>query len=262
MKKSSVISITDWIDVLTLFAWGVLMLKYWLDGTLNLLIHPNYFALVVATAIALFLIGGVKSMMLFIKSRHLDSQGNQNTDFQHTTLLPVGWSTGILLFTAILGLIITPKVFTSYTAINRGITESLTVTRLNPTEFRTNVRSDQKSLLDWIRTLNVYPEPDAYQGQSAKITGFVVYPPELGSEYILLSRFVITCCAADAYPVALPVKINGDSLPGGDRTQYKVDSWFEVSGKMITETLNSKRQLVLLASKLEPIPTPRNPYEY
>jgi len=35
-----------WLDVLAITAWGILMLKYWLTGKLNLLIH--YFWLVIA----------------------------------------------------------------------------------------------------------------------------------------------------------------------------------------------------------------------
>lgn len=31
-----------WLEVLALAAWGVLMLKYWLTGKLNLLIHPDF----------------------------------------------------------------------------------------------------------------------------------------------------------------------------------------------------------------------------
>jgi uncharacterized repeat protein (TIGR03943 family) len=73
---------------------------------------------------------------------------------------------------------------------------------------------------------------------------------------LLLSRFVLTCCAADAYPVGLPVKLKQD------RQAYKPDTWLEVEGRMITETLNGKRQLTVEATSLKPIPEPKNPYDY
>ncbi|MEB3174987.1 MAG: TIGR03943 family protein, partial [Cyanobacteriota bacterium] len=147
------------------------------------------------------------------------------------------------------------------------ISNTLPATQLQTVSFASQVKPEDRSLVDWIRTLNAYPEPDAYQGQSAKVTGFVVYPPELGDNYLLLSRFILTCCAVDVYPVALPVKL------AGPRGQYPQDSWLEVQGRMITETLpinsqtqqtqnREKRQLVLEAQTIKPIPTPADPYSY
>jgi uncharacterized repeat protein (TIGR03943 family) len=67
---------------------------------------------------------------------------------------------------------------------------------------------------------------------------------------------VLTCCAADAYPVGLPVE-----LPSGtDRP--KPDTWLEVTGSMTTQTLDNKRQLVIGEATLTEIPQPRTPYEY
>ncbi|MDP8965447.1 MAG: TIGR03943 family protein, partial [Cyanobacteriota bacterium] len=37
------------LDIFALAAWGILLLKYWLNNELNLLIHPNYFWMVVVT---------------------------------------------------------------------------------------------------------------------------------------------------------------------------------------------------------------------
>ena len=72
----------------------------------------------------------------------------------------------------------------------------------------------------------------------------------------MLARFVITCCAADAYPVGLPVKILTS------RQEYKPDSWLEVKGTIGATTLLGKRQLIINACSLKKIPQPNNPYEY
>jgi uncharacterized membrane protein YcgQ (UPF0703/DUF1980 family) len=69
----------------------------------------------------------------------------------------------------------------------------------------------------------------------------------------------------DAYPVAIPVKL------GESRSHYSPDTWIRVQGQMISETLTVKagqtadteeRKLVIDATAIETIPTPRNPYEY
>jgi uncharacterized repeat protein (TIGR03943 family) len=102
----------------------------------------------------------------------------------------------------------------------------------------------------------VAPRVRDFSWQKVKVQGFVIHPPELPPEYLLLSRFVITCCAADAYPVGLPVKLTQN------RQAYPQDAWLEVEGEMITQDLQNKRQLTIQATNLRPIQEPKNPYEY
>jgi uncharacterized repeat protein (TIGR03943 family) len=239
----------QWIDVATVVAWGILLLKYWQNGTLNILVHPSYFGLVAVTGLVLLIIGLTKGYQLF---RH-PLAASLNTG--HASLLPQNWTRGLLLATAIAGLLITPKVFTSYTAVQRGVQESTVTTRINAQSFRSQVKPEQRSLVDWVRTLATYPEPDTYTGQKVKIDGFVVEAPQLGNNYILLSRFVLTCCAADVYPVALPIQ-----LPTADK--YPKDSWLEIAGTMQTQEIGGKRQLIVKATGVKPIPTPEKPYDY
>jgi len=240
-----------WMDVLAIAAWGILMLRYWLTGKLDLLIHPSYFWLVITGGWGLLIVSGLKALELLRQRRRtrISSTG-------HITLFPPGFSSTVLLTTAIIGMLFTPRVFASQTALQRGVTELLGATRSQPQAFRSSVSPQERSLLDWVRTLNVYPEPDAYTGQKVKVQGFVIHPPELPPEYMLLSRFVITCCAADAYPVGLPVKLTQN------RQAYSPDTWLEVEGKMTTENLGGKRQLTIQASSLKQIPEPKNPYDY
>lgn len=255
MARRSIRSLLPWLDVLAIAAWGILLLKYWLTEKLYLLIHPNYIWLTVAAGISLLLISCLRAAMLL--SRPGRGRAGEPASFQHITLFPPGWGSGLLLATAIVGLLITPRAFASQTAMQRGLGDSLTMTRVRPQAFRASNRSEDKTIIDWIRTLNVYPEPDAYTGQKVKVQGFVAYSPELPQEYFLISRFVITCCAADAYPVGLPVKLSQQT-----RDAYKPDSWLEVEGRMITETVNGKRKLTIAASSLKPVPEPKNPYNY
>jgi uncharacterized repeat protein (TIGR03943 family) len=253
------------LDVFALLGWGILLLKYWFTGQLRLLIHPNYFLLVFITGLIILVLSVLRLWQFWRELRHPFSSSLANPE--HINLLPQGWSSSLLLITAILGILIKPGVLTSQVALQRGVSDSLPLTREEPQAFRTPTKPEERTLIEWVRTLNTYPEPDAYQGQQAKITGFVVHLPPLGEDYIYLSRFILTCCAVDAYPVGMPVK-----LPQ-PRSNYPPDSWLEVEGEMITEMLpnladnkaetqTNKRQLVLKARALKPIPTPKNPYEY
>ncbi len=238
----------DWIDTLALGAWGFLMMRYWLSGQLGLLIHPNYFALTIAAGILLLLLASLNIQKLL--------RGDAQISVRHFTLFPPGWMGMVLLVAALLGIGVTPQPFASETALQRGLQDAALLTRAQPQTFRPNTDPASRSLVDWVRTLDVYPEPDAYTDQPVLVQGFSVHIPNLPDPYLMLTRFVITCCAADAYPIGLPVK-----LPQTRQT-YPPDQWFEVSGHMITETLNDRRQLVIAAETLTPIPQPRNPYAY
>ncbi|HEY9848386.1 MAG TPA: TIGR03943 family protein [Leptolyngbyaceae cyanobacterium] len=300
-------TLLPWLDVITIIAWGILLLKYWVTGKLYLLIHPDYFWLVIVAGFVLLSIGSLKALSLVYTQQTLDripknvgkgliayllwlvitvgglllqiagfkkgfSLMSRLLNFQdelisektypsysqnqHITVFPLGWSSTLLLITAILGFLITPRVFNSQTALERGVTDTLLMTRSQPQEFRSAKKPEERSLIDWVRTLNTYPEPDAYAGQKVKVKGFVVHPKELPDNYLLLSRFVLTCCAADAYPIGLPVKLNTS------RSAYQPDKWLEIEGMMIAETFGDKRQLTIQANSLTPIPEPKNPYDY
>lgn len=235
------------LDVLVLLAWSLVLFRYWITGKLFLLLHPDYMWLANGAAVVLLVMAAFKLFQKQTIAR--DTAG-------HTTLLPPQVSSFILLAVAVVALIYTPQAFASDTAIQRGISDSLTLTRSQPQRFVRQTASEDRTVIDWVRTLNVYPEPDAYTGQSVKVSGFVIHPDNWPEGYLMLSRFVLTCCAADAYPVGLPVQL------AVSRQAYAPDTWLEVEGKMITATIGGQRQLTIEPTKLETIPEPRNPYEY
>jgi uncharacterized repeat protein (TIGR03943 family) len=251
-KPKIPIFLFPWLDALAITAWGVLMLRYWLTNKLNLLIHPNYFGLVIVCGVSFMIIGLFKMQELWQRRRR-DVMPNT----QHMSLFPPGWGSTLLLIAAILGFMFTPQVFASDKALQRGVTADLLgTTRVKPQAFRVTVRPEERSLVDWVRTVNVYPEPDSYTGQKVKVQGFVIHPSDLGKEYLFLARFVLTCCAADAYPVGLPMKLPNNQEP------YSADTWLEVEGKMVTANLSGKRQLTIAATSIKKIPQPQNPYSY
>lgn len=245
------------LDIAAIAAWGCLLLQYWLTGKIKLLLHPNYIWLAYTAGFALLGLAAFKIGQLCRRVMGRSSQRKlQPEPPPHLSLFPPGWSSTLLLAVALFGLQFVPQPFASQVALDRGVSETLTLTRSQPQSFRASTKPEDRSLIDWIRTLNVYPEPDAYTGQKVSIEGFVIHLPEVPDTHLGIARFVITCCAADAYPVGLPVK-----LPDGNRSKYPIDQWFRVEGEMITETLANKRQLVIDAKSLTKISAPANPYD-
>jgi len=260
-----------WLDVLAIFAWGVLLVKFWLAGELQMLIHRNYFGLTTIGGMGLIVVAAFKAYQMSPMNRSRNSpQLNQNPGMQHLTSSRQSrqsWGSTVFLIGALVGFLIEPTVFASDKAIQRQVTDFVplagqsqsgdltAVTKLQPQAFNTNNKPEDRSLIGWVRTLTVYPEPDAYAGQPVKVQGFVIHPAELSEQYLLLSRFIITCCAADVYPVGLPVKLTQN------RTAYPPDTWLEVQGVMITEQFGDRRQLTIQAKTIKEIPKPENPYD-
>lgn len=238
----------EWLHTFALGLWGALFLFYWRSGKLGLLIHPNYFGLSIVAGFVLLAIAFLNLLRMIRRQMGWREP--------HQTLLSPMLMSSVLLVAAILGFLITPKPFVSDTAIQRGLQDSAIVTRVRPQSFRVNRSSESRSLVDWVRTLDVYPEPDAYAGQKVNVDGFVVHDVTSPEGYFTLTRFVITCCAADVYPIGLPVKFTQP------KSEIPADRWFRVEGKMRTETLKGKRQVVIQATAIQPISEPKNPYAY
>ncbi|MDB9313416.1 TIGR03943 family protein [Spirulina sp. CS-785/01] len=242
--------IIPWLDVLALFLWGTLFIRYRFTGELRLLIHPNYFNLVLAAGLVFLAMSGMRLGHLLQNKQIQLPQG------QHITLFPPGFGTGLLTLVAILAFIIPPRVLTSEVALQRGVRESLPVTQVETQTFYTDVKPEERNLVEWVRTLNAYPEPDAYSELPVDVTGFVIHLPNLPEDYLFLARFVITCCAVDASPVGFPV------LLPSTRDQFPQDTWLEVQGEMMTASLDGERRLVIQATDIKKIPTPDDPYAF
>lgn len=236
------------LDVLALLLWGLMLLRYWWTGLLAVLLHQDYHWLAIGAGWLLLLLAVWRGLGLITSRRAIGTP--------HIALLPRKWSLMVLLGIAVFGLIYVPRPFASDTALARGIADPIGLTRSQPQRFARNTPPGERSLIEWIRTLNVYPEPDAYTGDPVEVTGFVIHPPNWDETYLMVARFVLTCCAADAYPVGLPVNLTRD------RTEFTTDSWITVQGEMTTETLDGQRRLVIRPSNVTVVPEPANPYEF
>lgn len=235
-------------DTLALLLWGLMILRYWWTGRLAVLLHPDYHWLAIGAGWVLLFMAVWRGLALF--------QPRQKWDTPHIALLPRQWSLAVLLAVAMFGLIYVPRPFASDAALARGIADPVGLTRSQPQRFVRNTPPEERSIIDWIRILNVYPEPDAYTGKPVNVIGFVIHPPEWSDNYVMVARFVLTCCAADAYPVGIPVKLSEN------RAAFAPDSWISVQGEMMTETLDGQRRLVIQPTEVLSVPEPKNPYEF
>ncbi len=106
----------------------------------------------------------------------------------------------------------------------------------------------QRSLTDWVRLLRSQPDPQLFEGDPARISGFVLPMPDGPPQ---LARLLVRCCLADATPVGLAVRWpEGEPLP-------QADQWLAIEGRMAI----NDGELEVVPERIQPIPRPARPLE-
>ncbi len=106
----------------------------------------------------------------------------------------------------------------------------------------------QRSLTDWVRLLRSQPDPQLFEGDPVRISGFVL---PIEGEPPQLARLLVRCCLADATPVGLSVRWPSE----GPRPQ--TDQWLAIQGRMAV----TEGRLEVVPSSIQPIPRPARPLE-
>ena len=107
------------------------------------------------------------------------------------------------------------------------------------------------------REIDYASESDEYaasagvvDGIEVELTGFVTHPKG-GEGTFSLTRFYVSCCAADAIPYSVPISVPGSA----DRSD---DTWVRVQG-----TLTQAGDFFLVeAERIETVAPPQDPYLY
>jgi uncharacterized repeat protein (TIGR03943 family) len=102
---------------------------------------------------------------------------------------------------------------------------------------------------DWAAVFATATNPDAFDGDSVTLTGFVT--PADAADGFKLTRLVITHCVIDAQPASLPIQSTG-SIPS-------TGGWVTVTG---TVRSTSAGALQVDAQSVQAIDEPKDPYEY
>jgi uncharacterized repeat protein (TIGR03943 family) len=122
-----------------------------------------------------------------------------------------------------------------------------------PRESRIASSSREKNLLDWLMAFDGNADPAAFDGQEAKLTGFVYRDSRHGYDSFMLSRFVVSCCVADATPIGLIVH-------GPEAAELANDQWVEVAGHFEAGEFDGRAMPLLIADTITPTVMPNQPY--
>jgi putative membrane protein len=112
-----------------------------------------------------------------------------------------------------------------------------------------------KNILDWLRAFSRQSDPAAFAGQEVDVIGFVYRDPRNADNQFWVSRFIVSCCVADATAIGLLVETDQASA-------LALDSWVRVTGRLRVGEFAGERLPVIAPDMIEPTEQPEHPYLY
>ena len=233
---------------LVAFAYGAYLVHVFRSGALYFYIHPVYVWPVVATALVL--------IMLAILAGRAETHRHdpELTPSAAGPRHPSPFGLALLALPLVLGFGLTPQPLSALSATQRGVDLSPAAGPEGPPDFVIRGQPETYTIKDWVKVLQVDPEPGRHAGKPVRITGFMHRDDRLPREWFLVARFVVKCCAVDAQPVGLPVRAAAP-LP-------EVGRWVSVEGVWEVAEVGGERRAVIGATGVTPTNRPDQPYLY
>jgi uncharacterized repeat protein (TIGR03943 family) len=175
---------------------------------------------------------------------------DEKDDQEHVHAMPGGLL--ILLIPVLVGILFPARPLDAAAVDSKGISLNAPLVSSNSTGQQFEAAADQRNILDWIRIFNYESDLSSYAGQRANVIGFVYYDESLPEGQFLVSRFVITCCAADGFALGIPVAWDGGA--------FEENTWVQVKGPVQVTEWNGQKTPLILAESVETTRAPEQPY--
>lgn len=102
---------------------------------------------------------------------------------------------------------------------------------------------------------DLYIHVDDFVGQKVRIKGFALRMEGFSKDQLVVSRLIMSCCAADASAAGLMIK-------GPLAESFKDDDWLEVTGTIDVIEYDGDRIPVILLDSADPVEPLANKYVY
>lgn len=254
---------TSWIRVIICFGMAMMLIFLVVTGDLNLLINPRFRLLIIFSILLLIILGFVQC--LHMKKRDLH---------------PVGfWGYCLILLPIMVYIFVPPQALDASMVDKKGVTlvsskqvknnsANESKDRNEPTIEQTAPYQDdykkmkqadeivftEENYADYLSVLELYPTQ--LKGKKIRIKGFVFRDdPDLKKDQFVLSRFTISCCAADASVVGIVTQFSQTPI-------LKKDQWIEVEGTLSTTKRFGFDAPIIQLQNYRITEKPKDPYIY
>ncbi len=237
---------------IALLALSIFLFERWFFGTLGWYIHERFWGLIYFAIAILFIMGLFSIWSGWQQQNHHHTSETHDHDDGHTH---ARFSIGALLIVMLpltLGWVLPNRPLDSAAIGSKGINSGAPpLLAEGVTTFES--APDQRNILDWIRLFSMEDGVAKYRGEEANVTGFIYRDPRLPEGQFMLSRFVITCCAADGFALGMIV-----DWPGAE--EFQENAWVKVKGTVDITSLDGRNEPIIWAVSVEAIEAPEQPY--
>jgi uncharacterized repeat protein (TIGR03943 family) len=166
------------------------------------------------------------------------------------------WGLLVFLLPLVIGLVVPHRPLGSEALANRGLSAIAPLRAGGGDQpLQLALAPAERTILDWVRAFNLAEDPAAEEGLPADVVGFAYHDPRLPAGQVLLGRFALTCCVADAMAIGLIVEGEGvDAMTD--------NSWYRVQGSIYLAGLDGQPIPLIRAEQIEEVPMPEQPYLY
>jgi uncharacterized repeat protein (TIGR03943 family) len=231
------------------------ILSLYVRGVMTLYINPSYVA---PTTLAGAVLLGL-SAVAFVRAptAHCDCEECESGECGCETA-PRIWPYAVLAIPLFIAVVFPPHSLAAFSAQQRGLQIAGVTTVTNSASMRRvslSVDTRTFTMQDWVGALSADPNPRDYTGKSVVVSGMVLHSPgSVPAGYIMVIRYQVTCCIADARAVGLVVK---DTSNGA----LQDNQWVSVSGTMGAAS-DSGQEIAVVRPKIIARIKAQNPYMY
>ena len=239
----------SWWELWPMLGWGAFVAYLYAKGRMTLFLRPLYGHLAVGAAAVLllcFVCGW------FVRRRSLKREAEDAAEHVHNGHACADASNAwravrslAFLVPIVIGLALPERGLNALAALQRGAGDPAMLAELAAQQQLAEAREEQG--YGWTTVLGVAQRLSLPEPQKVGALGFVIRDAKMPADRFLLVRFSITCCAADASPMAVPVRWR-------DAATLENNQWVKVFGE------TDPKAKVLVADKVEPTREPANPY--
>ena len=197
----------------------------------------------------LVVVGAAVFILLALVNLLSNLRGADDDCHQH---YQIGWDIVFIVATPLLLALIVPSRSLGIEAVNGGISLSPVGVASQAAFLRSPL---DRNILDWLREFDRAASPAAFNGTPADVTGFVYREPAFAEDTFMLSRFTMSCCVADAFPIGMPV-----SAP--EAAGFAAGVWLRVRGELKAAAFDGDAMPVLFADSIAEVDVPPQPYLY
>lgn len=280
------------IRAVILAVFAIFFIELHITGDITKYINPKYDGMSKIAAGVFILFFCIQLFRIWEKEEdsHVDcSPGCTHDDGYSGSLSKRLMSYGILIFPLLTGFAFAPTVLDSNIAAkkgtilpqvnrneNNGIEESVSENDLtgiqeeqealpNNNFFSEEKYNQEMKKLEESKVIEMNGEiyssyveamnmnPNDFEGRKIKVGGFVYKEEGLKANQLVLSRFLITHCIADASITGLITEFN-------QANEFEQDTWLEIEGTLGVTTYNGIELPLIKAEKWKVIKEPAQPY--